>query len=346
MTNAIDAIVNFMSEYSWITPFVFFVFMAVFLMLVVLFMVLLERRFLALLTVRYGPNRVGFQGVLQTVADAIKLLCKEDVRPRASLKALFFIAPLLMFCPIFMIYFLVPFSNNFIGLNSSVGLILFCAVSSIATLGIFLGGYASNNKYSIMGAFRAVSQAIAYEIPLLMCILSVAILAGTFNLNEIVKSQSGGIFNWFFLPLLVGFLVFFIGMLAELNRAPFDLPEGESELVGGYHTEYSGMKFAMFFLGEYALLFILPAFFVTIFLGGYQTPLPFWILPEHLLFIEQIFWLFLKTFAVILFIILIRATLPRLRMDKLLDLSFKVLIPLSILNLIIATIFVYVRNIL
>lgn len=323
-----------------------FVIIAVMLVSFVLVLVLAERKMLAFYTLRKGPNRVGFYGCLQTVADAIKLLFKEDVTPCAVDKILFFIAPLIAFVPTMVVWGMIPFNNDFKVINSSLGCLLYPVVASIPLMGILLAGYASNNKYALLGSMRSIVQAISYELPMITSILSIVVLAGTMNLFDIVNSQSSifGFLGWFFIPAFVGFLVFYVCALAELNRTPFDFSEAESELVSGYNTEYSGMKFALFFLGEYSALFIMSAFIVTLFFGGFLSPFGFYlsekffnftaILPT-LIYLEQIFWLLTKTFVIIYSVIWLRATLPRFRIDFLISLAWKILLPLSILNFLI-----------
>lgn len=328
-----------------------FAFCAALLVLSVLFLVLLERKLLAFFTIRKGPNRVGPQGLFQTVADAIKLLFKEDIISSDADKIMFSAAPVIFFAPVMVVYSLIPFNSKLLALDSAVGVYLFFAVLSICSIGILFAGWASNNKYSILGAMRAVSQVISYEIPMLLCVIAVVVLAQSMNLNEIVQAQSGGIFHWHLWAGFLSFIIFFICMFAELNRAPFDLPEAESELVSGYNTEYSGMKFALFFLAEYALLFILSALFVTLFLGGYTSVFgiyvseivfeKYFLLMKIALFFEQLFWLFAKVFFVIFAIIWVRATLPRLKMNSLITFCWKYLIPISVLNLLFLSLFKY-----
>lgn len=329
-----------------------FIVIAILLIGVVIVLVLAERKLLALFTVRKGPNRVGFWGCLQTIADAIKLLFKEDIVPSGADKFLFTLAPILVFAPIMTVWALIPFGSGFCVYDSVVGALLILAILSFPILGILLAGYASNNKYSLLGSMRACIQIISYDLPVFMCVLSIVVLAETLNINKIILAQSSnGIFGWYFIPALLGCIVFFIASIAEMNRTPFDLPEAESELVSGYHTEYSGMKFAMFFLGEYAATFIISILFVCLFFGGYLSPFGFYIveklnfdfvLIQFLIYIEQFFWLILKTSVVIFGIIWIRAVLPRLRADQLAEFSWKVLFPASIINFFVAAVIKYI----
>lgn len=322
-----------------------FAMVAALMVLVVLFLVLLERKFLALLTVRKGPNRVGKYGLLQTIADAVKLLFKEDIIPDKADKILFMVAPVVFFFPVLVVYGLIPFAKDFVAINASCGLILALAITSLGILGLLSAGWASNNKYSIIGAMRSVAQAISYELPLVFSALGIVVLAGSMNLNRIAALQ-GNVFGWYIFPSILGFLIFLTCTIAELNRTPFDLPEAESELVSGYNTEYSGMRFALFFLAEYAALFIYSALIVTLFFGGYSSPLGVYVFDffpylDKVVFVEQFFWLMSKTFAIILLIMWIRATLPRLRADQLMAFSWKFLLPLSFLNLFWLAVFKY-----
>ncbi|MFH0702309.1 MAG: NADH-quinone oxidoreductase subunit NuoH [bacterium] len=352
-----------LAQVSWsIIPFIG---VAALLVFVVLFLVLMERKVLAWLTIRKGPNRVGPFGLLQTFADAIKLLFKEDIVSSKADKILFTIAPIIFFAPVMVIYGLLPFTGNLLAINTAAGLFLILAISSISTVGIVIAGWASNNKYSLLGGMRAAAQAISYEIPLAIAALGIALLAGSMNMLDIVNNQSGGlsgigilnwnIFSWNILPAFIGFIIFFICSIAEINRIPFDLPEAESELVSGYNTEYSGMKFALFFLAEYAALFIISVLTVTLFLGGYLSPFNDYlsvilfkniILNKQILnifvHIEQGFWLIAKTYFLIFATMWIRATLPRLRADQLMGFSWKFLLPLSFVNLIIVAVYRYI----
>lgn len=319
-------------------PILPFIVVAIVLILVVLILVLMERKVLGLFTQRFGPNRVGPWGLLQTVADAIKLLCKENIELSATDKILFTLAPILAFVPVMVVWGLIPYSAEFSFMNFSTNMLLFIAISSIPVMAIVLAGYASNNKYSLIGSIRSVAQVISYELPVMFSILSIAVLASSLNLKDIVMAQNT---VWFIFPSFIGFLVMFICSIAELNRCPFDLPEAESELVGGYNTEYSGMRFALFFLGEYAMLFVISAFLATLFLGGFLSPFGFYmvekIIPNPFIanifvYFEQAFWLFLKTFLIIFVIMWVRATLPRLNSANLLAFTWSFLLPLSIIN--------------
>jgi NADH-quinone oxidoreductase subunit H len=333
-------------------PLLPFVIVAAVLIVVVIFLVLMERKVLAFMTQRKGPNRVGPWGLFQTIADAIKLLCKENITPAGSDKVMFNIAPLLAFAPVMAVWGLIPFSAEFDFISYSVSSLLFITIASIPILGILMAGYASNNKYSLLGAMRSVAQAISYELPLVFVLVSVVVLASSMNLGQIVLAQISvyPFCGWFIFPAFLGFLIVFICALAELNRCPFDLPEAESELVSGYNTEYSGMRFAFFFLAEYAMMFIMCAFIVTLFLGGYLSPLGFYLsekifgyghLGQILVYFEQVFWIFLKTFFLIFCMMWVRATLPRLKPNQLMGFAWKVLMPLSLVNLLFVCLYKY-----
>lgn len=322
-----------------------FLLISVFLLIAVLIFVLAERKILALFTVRKGPNRVGLGGCLQTVADAIKLLFKEDVVPEKADRFLFGLAPVVVFAPIMFVWTLLPFSMSILPVKSDVGVLFFMAVMLIPVMGILIAGFASNNKYSLLAAFRSVVQLVSYEIPMMFATLAVVVLAGSMSFIDIVTEQYHlGLLSWFIFPSFLGFLVFFIASLAAMNRTPFDLHEAESELVAGHTTEYSGMKFAMFYLAEYAGAFIICTFTVIMFLGGYMPPLPFsladFFAKSELLYgvvltCEQIFWLVLKTCLLLFVVIWIRATLPRMKADKLAEFGWKYLLPISVVNLLI-----------
>ncbi|MFA7658196.1 MAG: NADH-quinone oxidoreductase subunit NuoH [Candidatus Gastranaerophilaceae bacterium] len=341
---------NFPDLIAMVTfPLLPFCIVAAALILVVLFLVLMERKVLAFFTQRKGPNRVGPWGLFQTIADAIKLLCKENITPTGAEKLMFNIAPLIAFVPVMVIWGLIPFSSEFDFMSYSVSALLFVTIAAIPIFGTLLAGYASNNKYSLIGSIRSVAQAISYELPLIFVLLSIVVLASSMNLSQIVLAQVSiyPFCGWFIFPAFLGFLIVFICAIAELNRCPFDLPEAESELVSGYNTEYSGMRFAFFFLAEYAMMFVMCAFLATIFLGGFLSPLGFYLsekffgnssFSQILVYFEQVFWLFLKTFFLIFCMMWVRATLPRLKSHQLTGFAWKVLLPLSFLNLLIVCI--------
>ena len=319
--------------------FIPFCIIAVALLLVVIVLVLVERKLLGFFTQRKGPNRVGWWGILQTIADALKLLCKENITPDKADKFLFNLAPILVFVPMFAAVGVIPYSSEFTFINTSTNVILYLILAAFPVLSIFLAGWASNNKYSLFGAARSIAQVLSYELPMTFVVLSVAVLASSLNLTEITLAQSSkfGALGWFWIPCVLGFVIMFICILAELNRCPFDLPEAESELICGYNTEYSGMRFAIFYLSEYAMMFANAMFLAILFLGGYLPPFgKYFFGAAPLVYFEQAFWLFLKAAVLIFIMIWIRATLPRLAIYDLLKFSWVVLLPLSIINLFVA----------
>jgi NADH-quinone oxidoreductase subunit H len=282
---------------------------------------------------RIGPNRVGPLGLLQSVADVTKLLIKEDTIPRKAERNLFILAPIITFVPSFVVVATIPFTDRLYNADLNVGLLYYVALSGISTIGIVLGGWASNNKYALLGGMRSAAQMISYEIPLVISVVGAVMMSGSLNLRTIVSHQLGGFWHWNFLPSIVGFVVFIIAAVSELNRTPFDLPEAESELVAGYHVEYSGFRFAFFMLAEYVYVFALSALATVVFLGGWDAPLPF------LDFIPGIIWFLLKFSFIVFFLFWIRATLPRVRIDQLMGLGWKVLLPLALANIFITAIF-------
>ena len=282
----------------------------------------LERRMLALWQDRYGPNRTGPFGTLQVVADMIKIFFKEDWIPRFADKRVFVLAPAILMITILMSFAIIPFTPRLMVVNLNIGLLFFLAMSSIGAFSVVLGGWASNNKYSLLGAMRGSAQMISYEVFMGMSLLGVVILTGSFNMTDIVLAQKD---TWFFIPQFIGFVIFFIAGIAETHRLPFDIPEAESELVAGYHSEYSGMKFGMFFVGEYLGIMLISALITTLFFGGW---LGFSFLPP-------VVWFLIKMFGFILVFILLRASLPRPRYDQLMQLGWKILFPLSVANLLI-----------
>lgn len=281
-----------------------------------------ERRLLSVFQERYGPNRVGPLGLLQVVADMIKIFTKEDWIPPFADKVVFIIAPMIILASVLFSFMVVPFAPEVFVSDTNIGLLFFLAMSSLAAYSVVLAGWSSNNKYSLLGALRGSAQMISYEVFMGISLMGVVMLAGSFNLNDIVEAQRK---VWFVIPQFVGFVIFFIAGLAETHRLPFDIPEAESELIAGFHSEYSGMKFGMFFVGEYVAVTLISALIVTLFFGG-------WLGPS---FLPPVIWFIIKTLIFICGFILIRAALPRPRYDQLMSYGWKLLLPLSLLNLLV-----------
>jgi NADH-quinone oxidoreductase subunit H len=306
-----------------------------------------ERRFIALLQDRFGPNRVGPFGVLQPIADAVKLLLKENVVVDGADSLVYKLAPAFALIPAVLGAAVIPMSGytDFFGLlqsetalqasNVNIGFLFIFAVSGIGVYGICLGGWSSNNKWSLLGGLRGSAQMISYELAFGLSVLGVVMLSGTMNLMDIADKQAGGFWNWYIFQQPLGFLLFLLAIFAETNRLPFDMPEAESELTGGYHTEYSSMRFALFFMGEYAAMFVLSGLAITLFLGGFHAPLSLGWIPPQFVFIVELGWFLAKEVTFLLFFIWVRGTYPRIRYDQLMAFGWKVLLPLSLINLLI-----------
>jgi NADH-quinone oxidoreductase subunit H len=295
----------------------------------------LERKGLGRIQNRYGPNRVGFYGILQPMADALKSLTKEDIVPASADHTIHFLAPLVLLAVAFLPYAVLPMGRNMIAANLDAGVLFFFAIGAISELSVFMAGWSSRNKYSLLGAMRAVAQMISYEVPLLLSSIAVIMAAGSLSTAEIVAKQAGfwGILpHWYVLTPwgFAGFILFMIAATAETNRSPFDLPEGESEIIAGYYIEYSGFKFALFFLAEYLGMFAISGLGITLFLGGWLAPLPF------LTWVPSWIWFFAKLFGLIVGFIWVRGTLPRLRMDQLMNFAWKFMLPMALVVLVSA----------
>ncbi|MFA6957441.1 MAG: NADH-quinone oxidoreductase subunit NuoH [Thermoanaerobaculia bacterium] len=338
---------------TWlIWPTIKFVIAFAIIMGIVAFTTLVERRVLGFMQARLGPNRVGPQGILQFVADPIKLLLKEDIVPAGAQKAAYFIAPMLPIIPAFLVFCLIPFGPPpaFAITDVNVGLLLVLALTSTGVYGIILGGWASNNKFSLLGGLRSAAQMVSYEVPFGLSIVGVLMLTGSLSLVEIVHRQELGVWN--VLPQLVGCFIFLVAMTAEVNRAPFDLPEAESELVAGFHTEYSGMKFAFFFLAEYASMLVNACLIVILFFGGWTLAIGGHGLTTTAM--QAMGWAglalgFLIFAAKVAFFMILyiwfRGTFPRYRFDQLMELGWKWMIPLALVNIVVTAIVVLlVRN--
>ncbi len=286
-----------------------------------LFLIWMERKVSAHMQLRPGPMEVGWHGAIQTLADALKLMGKELITPKDVDRWVYLAAPIVVFLPVLLSFLVIPFSQSLIIRDMNVGILLILAFAALSVLAVLMAGWASNNKYSVFGAIRWVAQNIAYEIPLLITLMSIIIMVGSFSLVDIVNAQSR---FWFVLVQPVAFILYLTCATAETNRAPFDLPEAESELVAGFHTEYSGMRFALFFLAEYTNMFIVSAIATVFFLGGWHGP----VLPG-------VVWFFLKVYFVIFLIMWFRWTFPRVRFDQLITFAWKILIPLAFANLLL-----------
>jgi len=305
-----------------------------------LVLVYMERKVSAFIQIRKGPNRVGPYGIFQTTADTLKLLVKENFMPDKVDKFLYQLAPFIVMITAMLLLAPLPFAKGVQIWNINIGVLYIAAVSSLSVIGILMAGWASNNKYSLLGAMRSGAQIVSYELSAGMAVLSIVVLTGSLNLQDIIASQENG--WWIFkghIPALVAFVIYIIAVTAETNRAPFDLAEAESELTGGFHTEYGGMRFALFFLAEYINIFIVCAIGATLFFGGWM---PFhignWAAFNHVMdFIPSSIWFFGKTFFLIFLIMWFRWTFPRLRVDQLLNLEWKYLLPISMFNLLVMT---------
>ncbi|MFQ5990065.1 MAG: NADH-quinone oxidoreductase subunit NuoH [Candidatus Methylomirabilales bacterium] len=295
------------------------------LLLGVAYLTWLERKVIGDIQVRYGPSRVGPFGLLQPIADGIKLLFKEDLVPANADRLIFFLAPAVSFIPALVVFAVIPFGPSFVITDVNVGLLYVFAMASLGVYGIVLAGWASNSKYSLLGGLRSSAQMVSYELGLGLSVLGVVMMTGSLSLVDIVEAQNGTWFGilprWNVFPQFLGFVIFLVSSNAELNRAPFDLPEAETELVAGFHTEYSSMKFALFFLAEYAHMIAASALATTLFLGGWQGPL-----------LPPVIWFFLKVFGFLFLFIWLRATLPRFRYDQLMGFGWKILLPLALAN--------------
>jgi NADH-quinone oxidoreductase subunit H len=328
-----------------LVPLIKIVVILVAVILIAAYMSFFERKVLAYMQIRIGPNRVGPRGWLQPIADALKLLVKEDIVPARAEKLVYFLGPVLVVAPALVVFSVIPFGPAFklFGYevtpyltDVNIGILFILGVSSVGVYGVILGGWASNNKFSMMGALRSAAQLVSYEVPMGLSVVTVLLMANSLSLVSIVEAQKqAGV--WYFLPGIVAFFIYFVCGVAETNRNPFDLPEAESELVAGFHTEYSGMKFAFYFLAEYANMVVISSIATVLFLGGWLPPFPNWLAAAWaspaLAWIPPIAWFVLKMAAFLFVYIWFRGTFPRYRFDQLMDLGWKVFIPVSLVNL-------------
>jgi NADH-quinone oxidoreductase subunit H len=309
---------------AWIHWLIFTVIILVFFLGSVIMFIYMERRVLGKMQARLGPNRVGPFGLLQAIADAVKVLMKEMITPANADKIVYWLAPAISFAPVVMILAVVPFANGASLADLDIGIVYVLAISSLSSVGVFMAGWSSSNKYSLLGAMRMVAAVVSYEMPIVLALASVVLIAGSMSLNDIVIAQQS--YPMLLLQPLAFFLLFVAGC-AEINRSPFDLMEADSEIVAGFHTEYSGMKFALFYLAEYGEAVVMCTIIATVFLGGWQGPfLPPWL------------WLILKVFFVFFLMVWTRTTLPRVRIDQLMALAWKFLFPLGLMNLLLSSI--------
>lgn len=301
-----------------------------------MYLTLLERKLVARIQDRWGPNRVGPWGLLQPIADGVKMILKEDITPASADRVLHVMAPVLIVIPALMMFGVIPFGRNMIAVDLNIGIFFFISISALGTMAVVMGGWSSRSKYSLLGGMRAAAQIVSYEVPLGLSLIPVVMFVGSLSTRAIAESQSGFFgMHWFVLHPwgFLGFLLFMITGIAEVNRTPFDTPEGESELVGGYHTEYSGMKFALFQMAEFLSSFAIAAMAVTLFLGGWNGPL----LPSWL-------WFMLKSLSVFFVLIWLRGTFPRFRIDQVMAFAWKFLLPLALANIFVAAVDYFVRG--
>ena len=327
--------VSFWSAYVWPAAAIVGYILLIVLPLLgcIAYLTLAERKVIASMQMRKGPNVVGPFGLLQPVADGLKLLTKETIIPSGANRVVFLLAPMLSFALALVAWAVIPFDLGWVLADINVGVLYLFAISSLGVYGILMAGWASNSRYSFLGALRSAAQMVSYEVSIGFVIVTVLLCTGSLNLSVIVQAQQGsaGLFSWFWLPLLPMFIVFIVSALAETNRAPFDLPEAEAELVAGYNVEYSAMTFALFFLGEYANMILMSAMTVVLFLGGWLSPIPY----EPFTWIPGIVWFALKTALVLFTFLWVRATFPRYRYDQLMRLGWKVFLPLSLLWVVV-----------
>ncbi len=305
------------------------------LMVLVAYYTYAERKVIGYMQVRLGPNRVGPKGWLQPIADAVKLMFKEILIPTGADKTLFLIAPLLSIGPALAAWAVFPFDAELVLADINAGLLYILALTSLGVYGVIIAGWASNSKYAFLGSIRSAAQIVSYEIAMGFALVGVLVAAGSLNLGEIVKAQQGGVLHWFWLPLLPLFVIYFISGVAETNRAPFDVAEGESEIVAGFHVDYSGMAFAVFFLGEYANMILVSALTALMFLGGWLSPFQGTFMEPWFDWVPGIAWLAVKTFVFMFLYLWFRATFPRYRYDQIMRLGWKVFIPITIVWIVV-----------
>ena len=313
------------------------------LFLIVAYTTYSERKIIGFMQERLGPNRVGPSGILQPIADVVKLLTKEVIVPSNANKGLFLSAPIIMLVPSLLVWSVIPLSEFFVISNINAGLLFILALTSLSVYGVILAGWASNSKYAFLGSMRSAAQIIAYEIAMGFALVGVLMAAGSLNLQEIIISQKGGILNWYWLPLFPLFIIYLIAGIAETNRAPFDVSEGESEIVAGFHVEYSGAAFAMFFLAEYMNLILISTLVSIMFFGGWLSPFESTWFENIFSFVPGFIWLAIKTLIFIFLFLWLRATLPRYRYDQIMRLGWKIFLPITLIWIFVEGTMIYFK---
>ena len=313
------------------------------LFLIVAYTTYSERKIIGYMQSRMGPTRVGPNGMLQPIADVIKLASKEIIIPSNANTGLFLTAPVIMLVPSLLVWSVIPLSEYFVIADINAGLLFILALTSLSVYGVILAGWASNSKYAFLGSMRSAAQIIAYEIAMGFALVGVLMVAGSLNLQEIIISQRGGLFNWFWLPLFPLFMVYLISGIAETNRAPFDVSEGESEIVAGFHVEYSGIAFAMFFLAEYMNLILISILVSIMFFGGWLSPFESSFLEAYFMWVPGFVWLAIKTLFFIFLFLWLRATLPRYRYDQIMRLGWKIFLPITLIWIFLEGIMIYYK---
>ena len=311
------------------------------LFLIVAYTTYSERKIIGYMQSRMGPTRVGPSGLLQPIADVIKLASKEIIIPTNANRGLFLTAPIIMLVPSLLVWSVIPLSEYFVIADINAGLLFILALTSLSVYGVILAGWASNSKYAFLGSMRSAAQIIAYEIAMGFALVGVLMVAGSLNLQEIILSQKGGVLNWFWLPLFPLFIIYLISGIAETNRAPFDVSEGESEIVAGFHVEYSGIAFAMFFLAEYMNLILISILVSIMFFGGWLSPFESSFLEGFFTWVPGFVWLAIKTLAFIFLFLWLRATLPRYRYDQIMRLGWKIFLPITLIWIFLEGIMIY-----
>jgi NADH-quinone oxidoreductase subunit H len=337
MLDTINTVISWIQDQYLIWTLIKILVITVPLITAVAFYTYFERKVIGSMQIRVGPNRVGPLGIIQPFADVFKLLLKEIILPANANRFLFVLAPVIALAPALAAWAVVPFNDFLVLADVDAGLIYVLALTSLGVYGVIIAGWASNSKYAFLGAMRAAAQTVSYEIAMGFALVGVLILSGTLNLREIVLAQQGGIFDWYWLPLLPLFVIYMISGLAETNRAPFDVSEGESELVAGFHVEYSGAAFAVFFLAEYANMILISGLTAILFMGGWLSPFEGWpVLGDTFLAEGSIIWFLAKTVVFMFMFLWYRATFPRYRYDQIMRLGWKVLIPITLVWVMLA----------